>query len=157
MAGGTTVKCKLELVRLEPLDASKKDWKELFAYHCIDSQSFSRLTQKGRPASGSEKDFQKIVKKEPAKYHAEHPLYGVAKLGSKRYGFVLDNKDEKSKGYDRLYFDLNGNGDLTDDKPIDALPSKDRTSSSATFDQSDFPRVDLTIDVDGKKLAYSFF
>ena len=46
------------------------------------------------------------VKKEPEKYVSEHPLRSVAKLGSKEYGFVLDKKDEKSKGYDRLYFDL---------------------------------------------------
>ena len=43
---------------------------------------------------------------------------------SQKFGFVLDQKDEKSKGYDRLYFDRNGNGDLTDDQPIDAASTK---------------------------------
>jgi len=103
----------------------------------------------------SENNFKKIVKKEPAKYFAKHPLRGVARLGSKQYGLVVDQKDEKSKTYDRLYFDLNGNGDLTDDTPIDV--ADDQKDAAGRNVSSQFPRVDLTIDVDGKKLDYSFF
>ena len=49
--------------------------------------------------------------------------------------------------YTRLYFDLNHNGDLTDDEVIEATASR-------TY--SIFPTVELAIDVDGKKLDYAF-
>ena len=61
----------------------------------------------------------RVVHREPKKYHADHPFRAVATFGGKKYGFVLDKQTETRKGYDRLYFDLNGNGDLTDDVPID--------------------------------------
>jgi hypothetical protein len=77
----------------------------------------------------------------------------VARFGSGRYGFVLDISGAKSAGYDRLYFDLNGNGDLTDDKPIAAASVN---TPNAALSQSQFPRVDLKIDVDGKSADYAF-
>jgi len=70
---------------------------------------------------------------------------------------VLDAKDEKSKGYDRLHFDLNGNGDLTDDKPIEAVADPSPRvigPSNSTYHQ--FPRVDVSIPVEGKSQEYSF-
>jgi hypothetical protein len=142
----SAVRCKLELVRLEPLDLDKSD--ESIVYHAVSSQRFIRRSGKGilwGPTFDPEKNFQQLVKKEPAKYLSDRPFRSVAKLGSKEFAFVLDKKDERSKGYDRLYFDLNGNGDLTDDKPVDAVADKG------------FPRVDLAIDIDGKKLDYAFF
>ena len=86
--------------------------------------------------------FKRIVKKEP-KYRSEHPFRAVVNLGSQEYAFALDvvpppakeakaddkktKKDEKPKTrspsrvcpatFNRLYFDLNHNGDLSDDKP----------------------------------------
>jgi len=123
-------------------------------------QYFSMQVGRGIPTQFFEKNFKQIVKKEPEKYVSEHPMRSVAKLGSKEYGFVFDKKDEKSKGYDRLYFDINGNGDLTDDAPIDASKVDQPNIASDTpveYVQSQFPRVDLTIDVDGKPLDYSFF
>ncbi|MEN6449353.1 MAG: hypothetical protein ABFC96_02585 [Thermoguttaceae bacterium] len=61
--------------------------------------------------------------------------------------------------YNRLYFDFNGNGDLTDDKVIKADERQDGRYASAgrSFASFAFPRVDVTIDVAGKPLEYSFF
>jgi hypothetical protein len=56
--------------------------------------------------------------------------------------------------YSRLYFDLNHNSDLTDDKVIEALPG--RGSYGGGYSQSQFPRVDLTVDAGGTKLDYAF-
>jgi hypothetical protein len=55
-----------------------------------------------------------------------------------------------------LHFDLNGNGDLTDDPVIEALaPGNVRYPPGyASFS---FPRVDLTVDVDGTGIEYAFF
>jgi len=154
-------RCKLELVRLEPLrpgapldatDASVRN---------VRPQSFFWLRKGDEFIMGpnrTEDDGERVIKQEPKKYVAKSPLRGVAKLGSKLYGFVLDYKDKDSKRYDRLYFDRNGNGDLTDDKPIDANPPvKPIPPNVATNYPIGFPRVDLGVEVDGKKYDCSFF
>ena len=156
--------CKLELVRLEPLrpggQMSPLDWR------CRSASPQNVFWHSGKDGSWKaidesvEKSFQEAVKKEPQKYLAHDPIRGVVKLGSKKYGFVLDHKNEKSQQYDRLYFDLNGDGDLTGAKPIDAarppLP-RGRAAPVGIYTNAEFPRVDLSLDVDGKKLDYSFF
>ena len=74
---------------------------------------------------------------------------------------MLDKQNEKSPGYDRLYFDLSGNGDLTDDAPID-VPEKDKTPESIKSEDGYvtasyvFPRVDLVIRAEGTQWEYSF-
>lgn len=62
--------------------------------------------------------------------------------------------------YSRLYFDLNHNGDLTDDKVIEADPKNAACTFSGgtqSFSSVRFPRVDVTWDTEGKKTEYSFF
>jgi len=54
--------------------------------------------------------------------------------------------------YARLFFDLNHNGDLTDDKVVEAEAARVYGSSS----RSTFPVTAVTIDVDGKKVDYAF-
>ena len=66
----------------------------------------------------------------------------------------------KDVSYNRLYFDFNRNGDLTDDKVVE-LPAEPKQSASIAAAMSylrfEFPRTDVTIDVDGAKLDYSFY
>lgn len=100
--------------------------------------------------------FAKIVKKEPPKYESKHPVRATVTLGSNEYAFALDMKDSKSKSYDRLYFDLNHNGDLTDDKVIEAVGMSRRIPAGSDGWYTWFPRVDLTIDVGGTHFDYSF-
>lgn len=57
--------------------------------------------------------------------------------------------------YDRLIFDVNGNGDLTDDKPVEAM--KTLGIYPRNYANSEFPRVDLTLTVDEQKVEYAFF
>ncbi len=57
----------------------------------------------------------------------------------------------KALHFTRLYFDLNHNGDLTDDGVIEA-----KSASASSMNQATFPTVELTIDVDGKKVDYAF-
>ena len=66
----------------------------------------------------------------------------------------------KDLSYNRLYFDFNHNGDLTDDKVVEA-PADDRRSVALTgpgvsYSRFEFPRIDVTLDVEGSKLDYSF-
>jgi hypothetical protein len=68
---------------------------------------------------------------------------------------VLDSKDSTGEGHGRLYFDLNHNGDLTDDRVIEGDPAEGDFPKGYWWYQ--FPRVDLTLDVDGTKVEYAFF
>jgi len=144
--------CTLELKRLEA--TSGKDLRagpqQERPYRSVSSQSFTMQAGGGYPPD-AEAEFRRIVKKEPAKYVSQEPFRSVARLGTGRFAFVLDAKDEKSKGYDRLYFDLNGNGDLTDDKPIDAVADRSpRAVGQPGYTYHQFPRADLSIPVEGK-------
>jgi hypothetical protein len=108
---------------------------------------------------------------------SENPLRAVAKLGSQDFAFVMDSKkpepepdedseedSEESKqsgernqptaGYSQLYFDLNHNGDLTDDGVIEA--EGEYRSSAGTYVRNYFPNVDVQIDADGETLQYAF-
>lgn len=172
--------CTLQLVRLEPLhlDVSKPALPADLACRMVQCRYFF-FSQMSGHSHGYEADgFRSIVKKEPKKYQAERPVRGVAQLGSDRFAFVLDVRDAMSKGYDRLHFDLNHNGDLTDDKPIDAeepqqplllppdfvdplfsdlgLGGFDPRTAPADSSFHLFPRTDLTISVDGVKTDYAF-
>ena len=97
--------------------------------------------------------FSRVVQNEP-NYAIPLPFRGVAKLGSRQYGFALDASGPQAGGYNKLYFDLNGNGDLTDDKPIAAAKVAPAVGG---ISQSQFPRVDITLEVDGKSIEYAFF
>ena len=98
--------------------------------------------------------YRKIVRKEPSKFLSEHPIRGVAKLGTGQFGFVLDAAEPEAKGYGRVFFDINHNGDLTDDDVIEAIQDGSRTSSS--YAQHRFPRIDLTIPVGQQEMDYAF-
>ena len=67
----------------------------------------------------------------------------------------------KAFSYNRLYFDFNRNGDLTDDKIVEATADSNRSvpvsSAAMSYSRFEFPRVDVTIDVEGSKLDYSFY
>ncbi len=146
----------MKLVRLEQNGKGKKKSRAKggipsdYIYRLTAPQQFFLQLSKGN--ANNETDFQNAVKTQP-KYNAPIPLRGLAKLGSGSYCFALDLAKSQSTGYDRLYFDANGDGDLTDDKPIEASSV---TTPSPGIVQSQFPAVDVTLDVEGKKLNYSF-
>jgi hypothetical protein len=81
------------------------------------------------------------------------PVYSLAPLAGKERLFVLDRKDREGAFYDILYFDANGNRDLTDDPPIEAPNTAD---SELPRNSVGFPTVDLTFSVGGKQVPYAF-
>ena len=83
---------------------------------------------------------------------SEYPVYAFVKIGDKKKLCVLDRQKKKDVFYNRLYFDSNGNYDLTDDPVIDG--TIDRSNEPRI--NAVFPAVDTTIEVDGKSLPYSF-
>lgn len=59
--------------------------------------------------------------------------------------------------FDRLYFDANHNGDLTDDKPLEGRLQKFPQPNGQVYAQLSFPRLDVTIDADGTSMESSLF
>jgi hypothetical protein len=172
--------CRLELKRVPQLDPrSSQTWtaatylyRNTYAQRC-----YSQIGGPERSATDTAvARFSRLVRKQPEKYEAPHPFRGVVKLGSREYAFVLDAEPVKDSAppakastrgtlqpellrkavdFNRLYFDLNGNGDLTDDGVIEALGSS-RSYPTSSYASREFPRVDLTIDVEGTKAPYAF-
>ncbi len=113
--------------------------------------------------TGDQAPFAKVVTKEP-EYASKTPFKGVAKLGTQDFGFAFDvapAKSDKPKAtsrsrylrYTHLYFDSNRNGDLTDDQVVEADSKASPNGSPYTY----FPRVDVTVDVDGTPVEYAFY
>ncbi len=180
LAAATDVRAEsfdLELKRLESQVNSRTSAGAMnYMFRATSPQGFyMQVGQAGfAPARTGAADFSKVIKKEPAKYSSKNPFRGVAKLGTQQFGFVLDAVPDEKKDaakkpkaksklpelhiYNRLHFDLNHNGDLTDDQVIKANDAKGRiyTSASYSYGQYSFPCVDVTVDADGTKVEYAF-
>ena len=80
--------------------------------------------------------------------NTKHPVYATARLGDREHLCILDFQRAGSTFYDRLYFDANANGDLTDD------PVGDATEPARLPGRFLSPPLDMTVVVDGKSLPY---
>jgi hypothetical protein len=65
---------------------------------------------------------------------------------------VLDRQKPADFFFNRLYFDANANGDLTDDPVVDTTFKR----VGETGYKAAFPGVDMTIQIDGTEYPYSF-
>jgi hypothetical protein len=151
------VTCKLKLVHLKPLPPGKRCPENEVLVRFARGREIAYRKLEGNKEEG---DFRATIGREP-QYCGEYPFRAVVMLGGKKYGFVLDKRSKQSQVYDRLYFDSNGNGDLTDDVPIDV---SDKDSISKAIKSKDgwgkleytFPDVDLKINAEGTEWEYSF-
>lgn len=94
------------------------------ARRVVTEDGRTRVVMEPREDDPMQKAFAEIVKKQPEKYQSKVPFRGVVKLGDKRYAFVFDAVDSEARGYGVLYFDRNGDGDLTDDEMIESDAAK---------------------------------
>jgi len=85
-------------------------------------------------------------------FQSRVPIFSRIRLGDENRLLVLDRKKGREGFYDRVWFDADGDGDLTDDPPIDGKAAE--RGNGFFFTQ--FPSVDTTITVDGEKTPYSF-
>lgn len=119
---------------------------------------FSQITAQNADTAPAE--FKRLVKQEPKEYQSDSPLRGVARLGSQSFAFAVDmampKPDPRGKPAPRarLYFDRNGNGDLTDDPAV--LPDGAPTSASPAYFSYRFQPVEMPIEVDGQTVDYAF-
>jgi len=152
--------CKLELIRLTQLPPGKERPKDEILLRPGGRVLLNAdLGDKGEQHRNAvEKEFRDAIQKEPGEYQATHPVRGVTTLGGREYGFVFDKQSKNSQDYDRLYFDLNGNGDLTDDVPIDVPEYRQGyCSGDERYTLCDFPRVDIKISAEETQWDYSFW
>lgn len=77
----------------------------------------------------------------------KHPLYAVIELGDSRFLAVLDRKPAHAPFYNRIFFDRNGNGDLTDEEP---LVNTDEQDASQSYHSCAFPPVDVLMETAGQ-------
>ncbi len=104
-------------------------------------------------ADSREELFASVVTKEPV-YESDAPLRDVCHLGDHQYGFALD-ESKGGKGYDRLYFDLNRDGDLTNDGPVKA-DSPSGVFFSGGVSSSFFPLVAVETEAGETPMQYAF-
>ncbi len=81
------------------------------------------------------------------------PVFAVSRLGGHEYGFILDRHREEDPFYNRLYFDANANGDLTDDPVVEGRITE---SSSGKTQTARFPAIDLTMKIGGQRFPFRF-
>ena len=146
------VTCKLELKRFED--------KTSLILHNEEERILQRVKTQYLPWNQGRSmtpAFIKAVKKEPAVYESNTLYRGVIQFGSDQYGFVLDSSNLKRKGFNKLYFDRNLNGDLTDDPIIEARALPKGVHFGSGIILREFPRQDLTVNAGGKSYNYSFF
>ncbi len=84
--------------------------------------------------------------------HAGTPVFSVLNLAGKKHILVLDKKSPKSSFYDRLYLDSDGDGDLAEEKAVEALPSPRRGS----YRFANFPPIRIELSLPGGKAPYVF-
>ena len=87
--------------------------------------------------------------------NSKPPIYAIIQFADKSRLLILDRQNADDFFYNRLYFDSNGNGDLTDDAVVDGDFGTPAGAQSEAV-QADFPPVDATVTVGGKSLPYSF-
>jgi hypothetical protein len=69
-----------------------------------------------------------------------------------------ENKDKAPKAirFNRLYFDLNHNGDLTDDEVVKAEGPQGLVALGGNYVRFTFPQINLTVDANGTPVEYAF-
>ncbi len=143
----------LKLVRLDLPKAKGRGKKPAAASYFLSQITPQQFYVKlGKSEEARDAAFHRVVKSEPS-YASSTPIRGVARFGGREYGFAFDSVGGKASAYNRLYFDLNGNGDLSDDRPIAATTA---TSVGPGMSQSQFPRVDIKLDIKDQSVDYSF-
>jgi hypothetical protein len=144
------------IVKKEPKYESKNPFRGVAK---LGSQEFAFVLDVIPPASTDAKPDADKAKKKDVKATTDS---ATAKLADQILKAVAPDKAPATglAIFNRLYFDFNRNGDLTDDRVIDADPRQKPqiyVSSNQSQASFHFPRVDVAIDDEGTKLDYSFF
>lgn len=81
----------------------------------------------------------------------DKPLFAVVEIGDSEFLAALDRKSTNDLFYNRLFFDRNGNRDLTDDPPLDG---KTQSYGRENYFDCSFSSIDLDVEWDEHRLPY---
>lgn len=131
----------------------------------LGGQEFAfALDSSTKPQSDDAEANDKAAKQKDAKKEAKDADSAVAKLRDRLLAAKVSAKPLPRITYDRLYFDFNRNGDLTDDKLVEGTaewhnynPPPGQGQPKMWFGQLRFPRLDVALSVDGKPIECCFF
>ncbi len=84
---------------------------------------------------------------------AKRPIYAEVTLGDSTFLLVYDKQEAGDTFYNRVYFDANGNRDLTDDPAVDGDVSEYNDGQNY---YGRFPALDTIFTLGGVKLPFSF-
>jgi hypothetical protein len=146
-----------KIVKKEPKYESEYPFRGVAKF---GSQEFAFVLDAVPPKSDDKDPKKDGEKKTDDKAKSDKPESAVAGLASQFAKAMAPEKKALPKiyPYNRLYFDFNRNGDLTDDKVIESEKDKSgRVVAIQSYHQIQFPRVDVTIDDEGTPVEYSFF
>ena len=140
------------IVKKEPKYVSKHPFRGVAK---LGSQEYAFALDTSAPARPQAKEAKPEKEKGKTEAKKSETESALAKLTEK---FSKVVPPTKLVPYDRLYFDFNHNGDLTDDGVVktEGKPAV-QSISNGSYCSFTFPCVDVTIDVDGTKLDYAFF
>ena len=82
----------------------------------------------------------------------ENPLYALVELGTGKFLAVFDQRAAKDEFYNRLRFDVNGDGQLADDETF----SPQQENLDQDFAYVTFPPIDVETNAGGPSVPYCF-
>ncbi len=82
----------------------------------------------------------------------KQPLYALPEIAGVKHLLALARVNESDEFYTQLFFDVNANGDLTDDPPVQGTIEKE--GNPVNYLRVEFPNVDITYQEGGKTLPY---
>lgn len=112
-----------------------------------------------RKAADTEKEAEKKDSEQSEKKEAEEAGAGLLDVLAGGPAVSPGEKPAKPLALTRLYFDLNHNGDLTDDGVIEADPAKTVEMARGTARsqaRSVFPTITVSLDIGGRKVEFPF-
>jgi hypothetical protein len=83
------------------------------------------------------------------------PAYAFTSFGGEKKLLVVDSRSASDRFFNVLYFDANGNHDLTDDKALE-IPEQGEGMVHSSDTYAQFPIADTTVKIDGKEVPYAF-
>lgn len=124
----------------------------------LGTQKFAYVLDTSVEPEKEKKDAEESEGKEEKSEKSEGVLSALAKVltgGEKKPDKDKPDKNRPFKPvpYDRLYFDRDGDGDLTDEEVIEASSTRDLNNNR--YFACTFPRIDLTIEVESESVDYA--
>jgi hypothetical protein len=125
-----------------------------------------RATEEGKNPFGYVGSFSSQLEARPKKrptaepvYFSKRPRYVSLVLGGDTDNPCIVAVDESrgtGSGYDTLYFDANGNGDLTDDPKVAGTPETREQDGKTVVDMRrvEFPTVEVAVNHDGTTVPH---